>query len=629
MSASLTTPKAGSAASPSTVEKVFVAVHGIGDQISYGTIQSVVNRFCAFVGQPAGIPVGSFHTLNGPLSIGAPHDPKIFGPYAFTEAYWADFPRKLVDDKHKLEESRAWARTIVERLRLRYTVERERTRAEFHAAGRPYEEPPQPDFALVEQVLSELIFTIAVLDRLCFLADKAGVFKFDLRQLLDDYLGDVQCVVEFQAQRAEILAAFESTMSAVNKSHPNASIYIVAHSEGTVVAFLGLLEGFRASPRPAWTHEVRGLMTLGSPLDKHLFLWPALFDGPRPSSSPAERVVWRNYYDFGDPVGFELDGVREWLASTGWNAVFDFGADGKESHDHGFSRYPFPGKAHVDYWDDDAVFGHFLRGVVGAAPASKDAFKAPPRTKPSARLVSNVVPYVVVAVLLFVAGYILLKALLAAIFPDTHDAVPGNAIALRAGGLAALLLGMTAVSRIPRLTWRLTWRTAAFVAAALGVWAYVASVSATQAKMFPGEPASDAMTTWFAIGVTVLVWLLSALRPRWGLKPLLLIGTPAIVVRIAYVLMTREKIGSLWPVVGATAAFIYLWWLAALMLDLVSVWHIYIRNFRVRQQLDVLTGRRQTGWRAARARVKEFVKKSKVGRRPRTPEPAGASSSGA
>ena len=35
---------------------------------------------------------------------------------------------------------------------------------------------------------------------------------------------------------------------------------------------------------------------------------------------------------------------------------------------------------------------------------------------------------------------------------------------------------------------------------------------------------------------------------------------------------------KLWPVILAAAAFLYLWWLAAHLFDLVFVWHRYIRT---------------------------------------------------
>lgn len=43
------------------VTKVIVAVHGIGDQFNYATVQTVTRRFCSFLGLSTGIPLGTFH----------------------------------------------------------------------------------------------------------------------------------------------------------------------------------------------------------------------------------------------------------------------------------------------------------------------------------------------------------------------------------------------------------------------------------------------------------------------------------------------------------------------------------------------------------------------------------------
>ena len=39
-----------------------------------------------------------------------------------------------------------------------------------------------------------------------YLAGKAGLFSFSIRKLLEDYLGDVQVVTEFERHRNEILS---------------------------------------------------------------------------------------------------------------------------------------------------------------------------------------------------------------------------------------------------------------------------------------------------------------------------------------------------------------------------------------------------------------------------------------
>jgi hypothetical protein len=584
-----------------SVEKVIVAVHGIGDQASFGTIQTVVNQFCSYFGQPSGIPLGSFDTGDPALCIGEPHEAEVFKRYAFSEVYWAPIPRALARDEHRLEESKAWARTIVERLRLHYEIERRKVAAECERRGQKPAAPQSPDFRLIKQVLGELIQTIAVVDRLCFLADKAGIFRFALRRLLDDYLGDVQVVAEFKQERAKILEAFAMTMERIADpaAHPDAEIYIISHSEGTVVAFLGLLEGFRKSPRPNWTNNVRGLMTLGSPIDKHLVLWPDIFGGSPPTpAAPGARqgkIQWRNYYDFGDPVGFELDGTRDWLASNQWESVFAFSnTPGKD--DYGFSRYPFPGKAHVDYWNDEHVFGHFLENVVDrrgdAPPPAPHRFAQAPRTKPLAWLASTIVPYVGIAAILFAASYIMLRAVLDITYASTPDnTVKTLDIAIRAGGIAALLAGMTVISRVIRLTRRWDWRAASVVVAVASILLFLMSVNMAP---FVGD---DPATLWTAGAATATIAVVSYIRPAWGMAPMLWIGGGASAIRIvgaiihAHTERPDAPVDAIWPLLLAFGGFIYLWWLATLIFDLVVAWQLYIRGFNLRRQLDKITGR--------------------------------------
>src|SRR5215212_787993 len=71
------------AASDSSVTKIIVAVHGVGDQYSFATIQSVVNRFCRFYDQPAGVPLGNFHTGRATFSLPAPYPREPFERFAF------------------------------------------------------------------------------------------------------------------------------------------------------------------------------------------------------------------------------------------------------------------------------------------------------------------------------------------------------------------------------------------------------------------------------------------------------------------------------------------------------------------------------------------------------------------
>jgi hypothetical protein len=579
------------------VKKVVVAVHGIGDQYSFATIQSVVNRFCVYYGLPAAVPLGRFHSGQPAYSLSAPYPDVPFKSLAFTEVYWAPIARGLVDEKHTLEEAKTWAHTIVERLRLRWRQEKEKPGWQGERREGACRDQ---DFQLTQQVLGEMIQTIAVVERLSFLAEKAGLFTFDLRRLLDDYLGDVQVVAEFTDQREKILKTFATLLDNVEKAYPEANIYIVAHSEGTVVAILGLLEAFRQTSQPGWTQKVRGLMTLGSPIDKHLALWPDLFGESAPSADLEKQIEWRNYYDFGDPVGFKLESIREWIETHDWQKVFHF--EDNEEYDIGFTRYPFPGKAHVDYWTDQAVFDHFISEVVEAdeplaavEPAEPPPTRRQPRPKPaslrSKQWPSYGVPYVGVFALLFVAAFILYKTVTAAMGAEPSS----GTIALRSAGLAALLYGITIAARIPRLTYSKFWWVTSLALAGLGALFYMASLGDAEPDMIKGLPLQPGT---IMVGLAFLVaftgFMLSVKWPTLGLIPLISSGAITVTAFVIYHLNHLEdglaEHVTVWPVVLATAGFLYLWWLAALLFDLVFIWHLYIRHSKLMGRINQVLG---------------------------------------
>jgi hypothetical protein len=108
----------------------------------------------------------------------------------------------------------------------------------------------------------------------------------------------------------------------------------------------------------------------------------------------------------------------------------------------------------------------------------------------------------------------------------------------------------------------------------------------------------------FAFGLGFVVWLVTKLRPQWGLKPLIFLGTALIVFVVGqnlYTAKTVGDIGPIWPVFLATVAFLYLWWLSALIFDLVFVWHLHIRQANALAQLDKIIG---TPWGGARVTTK-------------------------
>jgi hypothetical protein len=567
-------------------DTLVVAVHGVGDQYRKATLQSVVKQFCRACGEPTGIPLGAFHNDHPTYSFDkAQREGTRLSSFAFAEVYWAETAQKVVKDQHTLEGAKAWAETLVERVRMR-------------ASGRVVNGKPvctEADSALATQILREMIETIAVTERLCYLANRAGLFTFDLRRVLDDYLGDVQVVAEFADKRGEILKTFHKTMEvAYAQCEAKAPVVIVAHSEGSVVTLLGLLEAFRQPKHkvPAWAMNVRGLMTIGSPIDKHLYFWPELFDGPPPTTAPmpSEKVAWHNYYDFGDPIGFKLNTARERINKSSppngahaWSEVFDFPCD----NDHGFSRYIFPGKAHVDYWTDEGVFGHFLGAVFGNRSDFLRKTHLPPlKSKLWPKLVSRFAPYVGVWALLFVGAFVLFRAALAAMFPD--DGPGTRAILQEVAGVSMLLFGVTIAARVPRLTKSLATRVCAAGFAALCMLIYAAMVGeATDAFRLSGWEAGGTYV-WMGVGLTIATWLLAVFFPMAGAMPMIATGGLLSAALLIFRLQGHVK-GAAWPVVLAFGLYLYFWWLSALLFDLVVVWHIYIRSSLVNDQLSALT----------------------------------------
>jgi hypothetical protein len=66
-------------------QRIIVAVHGIGNQLRYATIQSVISQFCLFRSVPSAIQLGSFYPerkgddQRPPLKLGPPHPQEKFG----------------------------------------------------------------------------------------------------------------------------------------------------------------------------------------------------------------------------------------------------------------------------------------------------------------------------------------------------------------------------------------------------------------------------------------------------------------------------------------------------------------------------------------------------------------------
>lgn len=521
-------------------DDIVIAVHGIGSQSRFSTVRSVATRLAAsstLLGdgkdRPIGLqPLGYYHSdVQNITSVRLLDDVESLkgtdlASIGFAEVFWADIPQEVVKEGRTLEETKAWARTVVARANALCK------KAAKPGGGRDWIVPP--DFSLAGEVLDEIIETVYVLQNLSRLGEKAGLFTFDLKKVLDEYLGDVQLVAEFSYYRNDIVGRFHRAMESIHHQHPGARIHIVAHSEGTVVSFLGLLQAMsrkRVVPAsasgnaridpipwvpekeddkkvqkkeeppfasednfPAWLKQVRGYMTIGSPIDKHLLLWPRIWDELRPHQANAlfkdNPIRWRNYYDYGDPVGFKLDTTRRWLMEEwrekknenesdkrrNWGekcTAFQFCGCPNCEHDIGFARYLLPGAAHNEYWNDCDVFEHFIKEVVAKSRhkgKAKEGTDKPPRKRWDKWWVawlSPAIPYAASFLILLIGVFILYKAVHAythpnadalerltrfrelGIEPPAGQTPTGMARAVL--GITGLIAGATLLARIPRL----------------------------------------------------------------------------------------------------------------------------------------------------------------------------------
>jgi len=698
-----------------SLTKLIVAVHGIGDQFRFATIQSVVHRLITLCDTPVPYPLGKFHAAGDevratPFEIPKAADKakeekarkltkkqalerqkeeerakklKKFVGLGFAEVFWADIHQAAQKTGDTIEESKAWAQTMVDRMQAL-----DRMASSSTEGGIPGANKESVDYKKTAAVVKEMIETIATLENLCLVAEKMGLGKFELRSLLDDYLGAVQLVAEFKDYGGRIFEQFAKIMRALVEKHQNVKeIYIVAHSEGTVVSFYSLLAALsvRGGPDEKWVKMVRGYMTIGSPIDKHIVMWPDLWKGFRENwvDRTAETgeivddeklrvgnerrqpwkevgvempkpIVWWNYYDNGDPVGFILDSTRLWLQDHLWVTVVDGTGDntGKRvlaekqpffdfppEHDVGFTRYYLPGKAHNDYWEDDGVFGHFIDTVMEPTTAH-----AEPESEFWPRIVSWVVPYLLCLLLLAGGIYLIYSAIdpllkpepanafledsvrnlqasaantsnlatnIAQAVAEKAEAPPDNIpvsvpipmdkadagkndgnqedsigrTLMNVFALTFLLAGITVASRIPRLVKSEYWNLVSVAVFLVGVFSYHFGASdrvrdnLAQSLRWLHLP-GDSGIIILAVVIAVVSSRISRSKPDWGMKPLMgLAGLTTLV--IIFGLMTWKNWGgkdsSTWPLVLAGAAFIYLWWLAALIFDLTFVWHRYIR----------------------------------------------------
>ncbi len=340
-------------------KKILVAVHGMGDQTPYKTLQDLVHLVFGSRQMPQGVPIGRLHSdLMTPASRGKkPAEQDMWNRNAwsdlspikelgFAEVFWADIARD--HEEYVLEDVVRWADTLVNRLEVIDSQARKR-----------FDHLEPLHTPAVQRTLRDIALAVRLLRMGNKFATKIGLGSIELDQLLVRYLGDVQLFAEFESPRNRILQRFKTTMDKIDAraGSDDVEIHICAHSWGSVVAFLGLLEGH--CDNEPWFRRVKSLMTIGAPIDKALVLWPKLWNRfvlEPPHKHTPQRIAWFNYADKGDPVGHNLDFARMFC-----DRLDLFAQDAPVERN--YRRYAVPGKAHVDYWQDQGPFNEWFHKI--------------------------------------------------------------------------------------------------------------------------------------------------------------------------------------------------------------------------------------------------------------------------
>jgi hypothetical protein len=366
----------------STTYKHLVIVHGIGDQAPNETSINFMNNFFR------ALPTGKGYKLRVYNLITTVDPPeakvKTFRPaYAtyqqpngnncvigFSEVYWQDITNKVLKkfDKQTPIPMFVWAHSINTRI-----------------MGKHY--------YMVRDAISNLESLLGIVDNLAVILKRVALFM----RVLNRFVGDVQQYVESTDIRDEVDARFASVLEQVqndanaiaaqgelNEALSAPEIYVVAHSEGTVVSYSSLVRA--AINGVSWLDNVKALVTLGSPLDKHFAIWRTRFIKSHDQlSQRGERIPWFNFWDISDPVGYGLKALTsgeaakdsESVGYTDAEKLFDL------KYDRGVARYWVPGKAHVDYWADSAIHEQIIHQAMdlgttrGTAPNVTDVRSRP------------------------------------------------------------------------------------------------------------------------------------------------------------------------------------------------------------------------------------------------------------
>jgi hypothetical protein len=201
-------------------------------------------------------------------------------------------------------------------------------------------------------------------------------------------------------------------------------------------------------------------------------------------------------------------------------------------------------------------------------------------------VVSWTIPYLLSFLLHGIAVFLLYKAATSlfavADFRRTFFAV---------GPLTVLLAAITFAARIPWLVKpRIEWKLACAGSLAFGSLVAYALLPDDVGRFVAGPVAFFTDKIWSGAhgGVVALVcasilvaassWFPLIWRSRNSRKILVGAGVTVVGLMLIQLMVEVREEQPVWPVILASLAFLYLWWLAIAMFDLGFIWHRYIRN---------------------------------------------------
>ncbi len=228
-------------------------------------------------------------------------------------------------------------------------------------------------------------------------------------RVLSGIMGDVASYARDPTRAARIRGTLEREIERLHQDHSVACVHVVAHSQGTALAFECLYD----SLHPKYRRRLRTFITLGSPLGFYHAAEPVMdrfamqrFPGPTYPRFP-NGYRWFNFWSFSDPIT-EFSGLPEYAFPAGVSPGAQAAPAGPRSIETRVSL-----RNHTAYWHDYECVMYPLakRVLLGGTPPewedsdrTGDAAAEPSRVRSTVRLaLSYALAFVALATVVYLA----------------------------------------------------------------------------------------------------------------------------------------------------------------------------------------------------------------------------------